>query len=90
MPAAAPARRSASSALRYPGARVLAFDIALPMVVAARQRSRAQRTVLRRLLRPFAARSATAPAFVCADIDALPFAGVSRSISSGATSRCSG
>ncbi|MEO9136165.1 MAG: malonyl-ACP O-methyltransferase BioC [Casimicrobiaceae bacterium] len=63
--------------LRYPGARVLAFDIALPMVVAARHRSQAGRTVLRRLLRPFApGRSALEPAFVCADIAALPFAGV--------------
>lgn len=64
--------------LRYSGARVVAFDIALPMVAAARRRSHAGRTVLRRLLRPFAsARTGTEPAFVCADIDALPFAGVS-------------
>ncbi|HEY7787857.1 MAG TPA: malonyl-ACP O-methyltransferase BioC [Casimicrobiaceae bacterium] len=65
-------------ALRYPGARVLAFDIALPMVAAARRRSRAGRTVFRRLLRPFASgHGALEPAFVCADINALPFAGVS-------------
>jgi malonyl-CoA O-methyltransferase len=64
--------------LRYPGARVLAFDVAWPMIVAAHHRSQAGRTVLRRLLRPFAsARTGMAPAFVCADIDALPFAGVS-------------
>jgi malonyl-CoA O-methyltransferase len=63
--------------LRYPGARIVAFDVALPMVVAARQRSRTGRTVLRRLLRPFrSGRGATEPGFVCADIDALPFAGV--------------
>ena len=64
--------------LRYPGARVLAFDIALPMVVAARRRAHAGRTALRRLLRPFTSgHGGTAPAFVCADIVASPFAGVS-------------
>ncbi|MGE5172085.1 MAG: malonyl-ACP O-methyltransferase BioC [Rudaea sp.] len=63
---------------RYPAARVVAFDIALPMVAAARQRSRAGRNVLKRLLRPLAGgRLAREPAFVCADINALPFAGVS-------------
>ena len=64
--------------VRYPGARVLAFDIALPMVVAARRRAQAGRTLLRRLLHPFAgSRPALEPVFVCADINALPFAGVS-------------
>ena len=64
-------------AARYPAARVLAIDIALPMVAAARQRARARRTVFRRLLHPFAAgRFALEPAFVCADINALPLAGV--------------
>jgi len=63
-------------AVRYPGARVLAFDIALPMVVAARRRAQAGRTVLRRLLRSFST-GTPAPAFLCADIGALPFAGVS-------------
>ena len=61
---------------RYPGTTVLAFDVALPMVVAARKRARTQRTLLRRLLQPLSARSAPAPRFVCADINALPFAGV--------------
>ncbi|HEX6136638.1 MAG TPA: malonyl-ACP O-methyltransferase BioC [Casimicrobiaceae bacterium] len=64
-------------ALRYPGAHLLALDIALPMVVAARQRSQAGRTVLQRLLRPFApGRTGAMPAFVCADIGALPLRGV--------------
>ena len=65
-------------AARYPAARVLALDIALPMVAAARQRARARRSVLARLLRPLATgRLVYAPAFICGDINALPFAGVS-------------
>jgi malonyl-CoA O-methyltransferase len=63
-------------AARYAPARVVAFDMALPMVAKARARSQARRTALSRLLRPFAARGATDAAFVCADINALPFAGV--------------
>jgi len=65
-------------AARYPGARVIALDIALPMVAAARRRARAGRTVLRRLLRPLArGHVSSVPAFVCGDINALPLAGVS-------------
>jgi malonyl-CoA O-methyltransferase len=65
-------------AARYPAARVIALDIALPMVAAARQRARARRSVLARLLRPLATgRLVHAPAFICGDINALPFAGVS-------------
>jgi malonyl-CoA O-methyltransferase len=63
--------------IRYPDARVIAFDVALPMVVAARNRIRASRRTFRRLLRPFASRGAAEPAFVCADINRLPFEGVS-------------
>jgi malonyl-CoA O-methyltransferase len=62
--------------IRYPGARVLALDIALPMVAAARRRSHAGRSALRRLLRSFASRSALEPMFVCADVNALPLRGV--------------
>jgi malonyl-CoA O-methyltransferase len=62
--------------IRYPGATVLAFDIALPMVEAARKRARTQRSLLRRLLQPLTTRGAPPPQFVCADINALPFAGV--------------
>jgi len=63
--------------VRYPGATVLAFDIALPMVEAARRRAHAQQSLLHRLLHPLRARGAAAPRFVCGDINALPFAGVS-------------
>jgi malonyl-CoA O-methyltransferase len=63
-------------AARYPAARVVAFDVALPMVERARARSQVRRTALSRLLRPFAARGVADAAFVCADIVALPFAGV--------------
>ncbi|HET7135588.1 MAG TPA: methyltransferase domain-containing protein, partial [Casimicrobiaceae bacterium] len=63
-------------AARYPAARVVAFDVALPMVERAGARSQVRRTALSRLLRPFAARGAADAAFVCADIVALPFAGV--------------
>jgi malonyl-CoA O-methyltransferase len=62
--------------LRYPGATVLAFDIALPMVEAAKKRARTQRSLLRRLLQPLTTRGSPPPQFVCADINALPFAGV--------------
>jgi malonyl-CoA O-methyltransferase len=62
--------------VRYPAARVVALDIALPMVMTARRRVGAGRSAFRRLLRPFASRGAVEPAFVCGDINRLPFAGV--------------
>ncbi len=63
---------------RYPGARVVALDLALPMLQAARGRAGSGRSMLDRLLRPLAGRLlATAPQFVCADIAALPLAGAS-------------
>ena len=63
-------------ALRFPGARVVALDVALPMIVAARRRARTGRNALRRLLRPLVPRHVAAEqAFVCADINALPLAG---------------
>jgi len=65
-------------AARYPGARIVAFDVALPMVEAARRRARAQRSVFDRLLAPLRpAREQNAPRFVCADLNALPFRGMS-------------
>lgn len=62
---------------RYPGARVVAFDVALPMVEAARRRARAQRSLFGRLLGPLLpSLEQNAPRFVCADLNALPFRGV--------------
>jgi len=63
-------------AVRYPDARVVALDVALPMVAAARERALRGRSLMRRLLpRAFAA-DARAPWFVCADVNALPLPGV--------------
>jgi len=63
-------------AARYPSARVIALDAAWPMLQQARARSMRGRSVLSRLLGPFAPRGASAPAFVCADATALPLPGV--------------
>jgi malonyl-CoA O-methyltransferase len=64
-------------AARYAGARVVALDLALPMVAAARERTQPGRSLLRRLLPPALARhDRTAPLFVCGDVNALPFPGV--------------
>jgi malonyl-CoA O-methyltransferase len=62
---------------RYPQSRIVALDLALPMVEAARRRIGAGRSLYRRLLGPLTGRAHPAPAFVCGDINALPFAGVS-------------
>ena len=61
-------------AARYPGARVVALDLALPMVAAARARATRGQSLLARLLPGAGARRA--PWFVCADIAALPLPGV--------------
>ena len=61
--------------VRYPAARVVALDNALPMVEAARARVRQGRTLLRRLL-PGIVRGAPTPFCVCGDINALPLRGV--------------
>ena len=64
-------------AARYPAARVVALDAALPMLEAARDRAQRSHSVLRRLLAPLRARAAiAAPTFVCADVNALPLRGV--------------
>jgi len=63
-------------AARYPASRVVGFDLALPMVRAARQRARRGRSLYRRLLAPLAGNAAGGARFVCADLNALPFAGV--------------
>jgi malonyl-CoA O-methyltransferase len=65
-------------AVRYPGARIVAFDVALPMVEAARRRAQSRRSLMKRLLHPLRRTAVgTRPEFVCADINALPFRGVS-------------
>ncbi len=61
-------------AARYPGAHIVALDLALPMVRAARDRVRRGRPLLRRLLRAALA-AAGAPYFVCGDFGALPLRG---------------
>jgi malonyl-CoA O-methyltransferase len=59
-------------AARYPAARVVALDAAAPMVGAARARWQRGRSMLGRLLGPFARGAAAAPLFVCGDVRALP------------------
>ena len=61
---------------RYPSARVVALDAALPMLQQARARSTGGRSLLARLLGPLGRGGAAAPAFVCADATALPLPGV--------------
>ncbi|MBK6393374.1 MAG: malonyl-ACP O-methyltransferase BioC [Betaproteobacteria bacterium] len=61
---------------RYPSARVLALDAALPMLQQARTRSAHGRSLLARMLGPLGRGGAPAPAFVCADGTALPLPGV--------------
>jgi malonyl-CoA O-methyltransferase len=64
-------------AARYAEARIVGVDLALPMVKAARERARRGRSLFDRLLAPVRAKGgALAPAFVCADVNALPFEGV--------------
>ena len=62
-------------AVRYPDARVVALDLALPMVVAARQRARQSRSLLQRLL-PVGLGGNSVPLCVCGDLNALPLRGV--------------
>ena len=62
---------------RYAGASVIALDMALPMVEAARRRAHGARSLLRRLLPESLAGGPAAPLFVCGDCNALPLPGVS-------------
>ena len=62
--------------LRYPGARVVALDLVLPMAAAARARVQRGRTLLRRLLPAALSGTARAPWFLCGDMNALPLRGV--------------
>ncbi|MEO8344886.1 MAG: malonyl-ACP O-methyltransferase BioC [Betaproteobacteria bacterium] len=64
-------------AARYAGARVVALDMALPMVEAARLRARGARSLFRRLLpEAIAAGGSAAPCFICGDFNMLPLSGV--------------
>ena len=64
-------------AVRYPGARVVALDAALPMVEAARERAKRSRSLFRQLLpQVLAGRRQVAPQFVCGDFNLLPLSGV--------------
>ena len=63
-------------AARFPEARVVGFDLAQPMAAAARDRVMRNRSLYQRLVAPlFSGKGATA-SFVCADLNALPFAAV--------------
>jgi malonyl-CoA O-methyltransferase len=59
-------------AARYPKARRIALDIALPMLVLARSRAEERRSVMTRLLAPIRGAGAAMPQFACGDIGALP------------------
>ena len=61
--------------VRYPNARVVALDNALPMLSAAQARARQGRSLLRRLL-PGIARGTADPWCLCGDLNALPLRGV--------------
>ncbi|HVF36213.1 MAG TPA: malonyl-ACP O-methyltransferase BioC [Candidatus Saccharimonadia bacterium] len=61
-------------AARYPDARVVGIDFAQPMARAASERSRRSRALVGRLLSPILGRARGGPQFVCADLNALPFA----------------
>ena len=63
-------------AARYPDAMIVAFDLALPMAAAARRRAQRGRSLYRRLLAPIGGARLHGPRFVCADLCALPFRGV--------------
>ena len=59
--------------LRFPAARVVALDLALPMAVAARERVRSGRSLLQRLLPWRLDEGGATFGFACGDISALPF-----------------
>lgn len=61
-------------AARYPLARRVALDVALPMLVATRERIRENRSLVDRLLSPLGVRAPGAALMVCGDVGSLPFA----------------
>jgi malonyl-CoA O-methyltransferase len=65
-------------AARYPRAARIALDVAMPMLTAARAKTGARQSAFARLAAGWrGAAIARAPAFVCADVVALPFAAAS-------------
>jgi malonyl-CoA O-methyltransferase len=60
-------------AARYPLARRIALDVALPMLVATRERLRENRSLVDRLLSPLRVRAPGAASLVCGDVGSLPF-----------------
>jgi malonyl-CoA O-methyltransferase len=65
----------AELAIRYPGARRVAVDVALPMLGLARSKAQARRSALTRLFASFTRGAGGADAgFVCGDVASLPFA----------------
>jgi malonyl-CoA O-methyltransferase len=64
----------AEFAVRYPAARYVALDVALPMVAAARAKVGRSGSALARIFATFrGSRGSAQPAFVCGDVAALPF-----------------
>jgi malonyl-CoA O-methyltransferase len=61
-------------AARYPQSRRVALDVALPMLLAARERIRAGRSLVERLLSALGGRAPGSPSLICGDVAALPFA----------------
>jgi malonyl-CoA O-methyltransferase len=62
---------------RYADAAIVALDLALPMLLAARRRVQGSRSLLARLLRPVRGGApGAAPQYVCGDMNALPLRGV--------------
>lgn len=68
---------TAELAARYPSARFIGVDLAWPMAEAARTRFQRSRSLYRRLLAPIQRDAGTNARFLCADVTALPLAGVS-------------
>ena len=65
----------AELAARYPDARRIALDVALPMLAVAKTKAGQRRSALARIFSTFTGGGAGSdPIFVCADIAALPFA----------------
>jgi malonyl-CoA O-methyltransferase len=65
----------AELAARYPRARRVALDLALPMLLAARAKTAERVSLVARLLAPLSGQAVVRPpAFVCGDAAALPFA----------------